>query len=148
MIGDNRGWRKVRSTRVVRYLVVGCANTLIGVSVIFFCLGALAMPPVPANAAGYAVGFVVSFLLNRRFTFRSRISIRSSVWRYLAVISGAYILNLLVLLMAVDWLSVNVYLAQAIGIGTYFVAVFVGSSFFVFTDTSSQPGFIRGRSDR
>ena len=121
----------------LRYVLVGCANTLIGLSVIFLCM-ALGLSPVPANAIGYAVGLLVSYLLNRRFTFRSRVPLGSGAVRYAAVVACAYALNLAVLLIAIHMLAINAYIAQTLGVGIYFIAVFVGSSLFVFTDAKAD----------
>ncbi len=123
--------------RLLRYMLVGCANTLIGLSVIFLAM-ALGLSPVPANAAGYAVGLIVSYLLNRRFTFRSRVPLGPGALRYAAVVACAYALNLAILLFALNVLAINAYIAQTFGVGVYFVAVYVGSSLFVFNDTDRR----------
>ncbi|MBO6902995.1 MAG: GtrA family protein [Rhizobiaceae bacterium] len=120
--------------RLLRYMLVGCANTLIGLSVIFLGM-ALGLSPVPANAVGYAVGLIASYLLNRRFTFRSRVPLGPGALRYAAVVTCGYALNLAILLAALHVLSINAYIAQTLGVGAYFIAVYAGSSLFVFNDT-------------
>ena len=59
-------------TNLVRYLVVGFLNTLLGLMVIYFAMYVLRFGVVAANVIGYAVGVVVSFLLNQRWTFAHR----------------------------------------------------------------------------
>ncbi|MBM2712827.1 GtrA family protein [Mesorhizobium caraganae] len=118
----------------LRYVFVGCVNTFVGLSVIFFCLGWVAMPSIAANASGYAVGLFVSFLLNRRFTFRSKVPIASGVGRFLIVMLLAYCVNVLVVLAATAWLGLGDYLAQIPAIASYLIVGFLGNSLFVFKE--------------
>jgi putative flippase GtrA len=76
---------------------VGAVNTGIGLSVILLAEFGLKAPPVVANAAGYAVGLAVSFVLNRGFVFRSEAGVSAAGPRYLAAVAACYGLNLLVL---------------------------------------------------
>ena len=69
----------------VKYLMVGAVNTIAGFAVIVFCLEILDLQPVPANAIGFAVGLVISFLLNG--LFRSAARSRSSFG--IAVLRGS-----------------------------------------------------------
>ncbi|RWO23251.1 MAG: GtrA family protein [Mesorhizobium sp.] len=118
----------------LRYALVGCVNTFVGLSVIFFCIGWVAMPSIAANASGYAVGLFVSFLLNRNFTFKSKVPIESVVGRFLTIMLLAFCVNVLVVLAATDWLGFGDYIAQILGVASYLIAGFVGNSLFVFKE--------------
>ncbi len=96
------------------------------------CMGLLAMPPLAANATGYAAGFALSFLLHRQYTFRSNVKLGQGMASYLAVVSGAYAANVITLLGSMEWLGLSPYLAQILGIGVYTVLVFLGSNTLVF----------------
>ncbi|MER9001973.1 GtrA family protein [Mesorhizobium australicum] len=119
---------------LLRYVLVGCVNTFVGLSVIFFCIGWMAMPSVAANACGYAVGLFVSFLLNRRFTFRSKIPIALGVGRFLIIMLPAYWVNVSVLFAATAWLRCGDYLSQSLAVTSYLIAGFSGNSLFVFNE--------------
>lgn len=113
-------------------MAAGGLSTLFGYSVIALCMAAFAMPPLAANAAGFAAGYVVSFLLHRRFTFRSTVGYTSGLAAYLPVVAVGYVANAAVLLVSTRLLGLNPYLAQALAIATYVVLTFLGSSKFVF----------------
>lgn len=55
-----------------RFLSVGVANTVVGLLVIYAAKFFLRLGDVPANALGYAVGLLLSFALNSRWTFGYR----------------------------------------------------------------------------
>jgi len=62
-------WR-TEAVYLARYAGSGVLNTLVGFSVIFLLMG-LGAAPLLANIGGYAVGFVLGFIVSRRFVFRS-----------------------------------------------------------------------------
>ena len=62
-----------------------------GVLILLVEMGGLS--PVIATLWGFIAGAIVSYLLNRRFTFRSDRPHRSAVPRFLAVTAGGFVLN-------------------------------------------------------
>lgn len=81
---------------LARFLSSGVANTLLGFAVIFALL-AMGTQPVWANIAGYATGFLLGFVLSRRFVFRSNGKFVVQSLRYLLSFALCFVLNLLVL---------------------------------------------------
>lgn len=82
---------------IARFGMVGIANTFLGYTVIMFAtyIGA---SPYAANALGYACGLVMSFGLNRRYTFSVSGKITSAeITRYFIAVAIAYGTNLAVL---------------------------------------------------
>ena len=65
-----------------RFGVAGIANTAVGLASILALDLGLGVEPHLANAAGYGVGLIFSFWLNRRFVFRSEARARSSGPRF------------------------------------------------------------------
>lgn len=61
--------------QVIKYALVGLANTGITASVIFACMH-FRIDVYSANAAGYLCGIIFSFLANTLFTFNSNVSTR------------------------------------------------------------------------
>jgi putative flippase GtrA len=119
------------SISAIRFLMVGGANTAVGLALIYAAkwLGA---DDVPANAIGYAVGLTLSFSLNRRWTFRYVGRTASALARFIAVVSVAYVLNLVTVVKAIDLLHINTYIAQALGIVPYTVFTYLASRHFAF----------------
>lgn len=63
---------KLLQNSFFRFLLVGVGNTLLSM-VITFCLYNLAgVPPVISSAIAYVAGAIMSFFLNRHFTFHSK----------------------------------------------------------------------------
>lgn len=116
-------------TELPVFLTIGIFNTILGLVIIFACLYFLAMPPLAANAVGYAIGLAISFTLNGTFTFRqSRLS-AGAFGRFLVVFALAYAANAVV----VEVLSpFNRYLAQAVAMPVYTLLSFTGCRVFVF----------------
>lgn len=54
-----------------RYALVGAMNTLLTLAVIFVAKGLFHCNPWISNAAGYLVGFINSFVWNKKWVFRS-----------------------------------------------------------------------------
>lgn len=117
--------------KLFRFLLVGVVNTLFGQSVIWFSMWALGLGIVAANALGYGCGIVLSFFLNRNWTFRHEGSQLPALLRFLAVNAVAYVANLLVVLAA-HRLGANGYLAQLCGAPAYTAVGYVGSRLFAF----------------
>jgi putative flippase GtrA len=121
-----------QSGTLARFLLVGVMNTLTTLSLIFLAKGWMGLGDAAANALGYAVGLTLSFILNRRWTFRHQGSISRSLPAFLAVQALAYLLNLTCVLSLIE-LGVNAYLAQAMGIPPYTLASYLGSRYLVFS---------------
>ena len=119
-------------SKPLRFMIVGIANTLCGLGVIYAAKLFAAVGDVPANALGYAVGIGLGFALNRIWTFKDRGSISATLARYLLVIGIGYSLNLAAVIWMINSLGVNAYLAQAFGIPPYVLSVYLGSRWFVF----------------
>jgi len=121
----------VFNLQVVRFAIVGVANTLVGLALIY--LGKLAgLNDVWANLVGYGICICVSFTLNRRWTFQHDGAARAAFYRYLIVVLCAYLANLGTVLFAIDIISANRYLAQALGVPVYTLVNYFGSKFFAF----------------
>ncbi|MCZ8514227.1 GtrA family protein [Paenibacillus filicis] len=74
----------------IRFLIVGLLNTLVGLGISFFSFNLLQFNYWASTFLGNTTGAVVSYVLNKKFTFRSQISIRSSWWRFVLVILSCY----------------------------------------------------------
>jgi putative flippase GtrA len=86
--------------QVARFGLAGLVNTAVGLAVIVVLDSGLGVAPALANAAGYGLGGVVGFLLNRRFVFRSERPIGASGPRYAIAAGCAFALNQGVLRLA------------------------------------------------
>lgn len=55
-----------------KFLLVGVVNTLVGTSVMFVSYNVLGLGYWVSSAANYVIGSVVSYFLNKYFTFQNR----------------------------------------------------------------------------
>ena len=123
--------------RFVRFGVAGLANTFIGYGVILLAMSVGAGDYL-ANAIGYATGVVVSFAINRSFTFqvRRRIS-QGEVLRYCAAFAAAYACNFAALTIARQELGSGSWVAQLLAVIVYAIAFYLLSARFVFNERRS-----------
>lgn len=124
--------------KAFRFLLTGLANSAVGWAVIFGGLWA-GMSGLAANAAGYGVGLLLSFTLNRRFVFGVTGAVSGrEVARFLAAFGIAYVINVGVLMAAQKVLGANNPLAQLPALASYIVIFFLLSQRFVFRPTVSE----------
>jgi putative flippase GtrA len=115
-----------------RFLSVGVVNMVVGLLVIYACKWFFQAGDVAANAIGYGVGLCSSFALNSRWTFGYRGPQFPAIAKFLAVAGVAYAMNLLTVLVAIRYVGLNDYLAQALGIPPYTLTTYLASKFIVF----------------
>jgi putative flippase GtrA len=121
-----------------RFLAVGLLNTAVGYAVIFICMYWLGMAPESSNAAGYAFGLLVSFMLSRNFTFRSIGQPSGEALRFAVAFAAAYGVNLLVLVALIHSLAVHSGLSQLLAGAAYVAVSYLLNDRFVFRRSSRQ----------
>lgn len=122
---------RVNFSEIYRFSVVGILNTCATLAVIY-ALMLIQLNAYIANLIGYSVGLVISFTLNRRWTFRSRTnSPLKTAGRFLIAVLFSYLANIVVVHLLLT-MNVSPYLAQVAGMPVYTVCFFVLSKFFVF----------------
>lgn len=124
---------------ILKYLLVGGLNTLFGLTMIFLAkfFGA---DDVLANLFGYSCGLLLSFKLNSDWTFRYAGNLLPAFYKFIVVVIFAYLLNLTIVLVVLNYFEINSYAAQATGIIPYTIASYLGSKYYAFTsiDTTSH----------
>ena len=121
-----------------RFLSVGVANTALGYAVIFGCMYLAGLSPELSNAAGYAVGLLVSYFLNRHFTFRSAQRRSTEFVRFGIVFLVAYTANLVVLIVLVRTLEVHAGLSQLIAGIIYVGTAYLLNKHYVFRSSEAN----------
>lgn len=121
-----------------KFLSVGVVNTLAGLAVIYLAKWYFHLGNVTANALGYAIGLVLGFILNSRWTFAYYGPNTPAIVKFLLVALFAYCVNLLTVLMAIHVIGLNDYVAQAIGIPPYTLTSYFMSKYLVFRVDSSS----------
>jgi len=117
---------------------VGALNSFVGLGTIFAALYFLRLGAVEANVLGYGIGFVLSFLLNKHWTFRFEGDYLRSLVLFGAVLGISYIVNLGVVLLSWRQLGLSVYLAQIAGLLIYTIVSFLGARYLAFREQRLQ----------
>ena len=123
-------WRRKMLREFLRYISVGVLNSLLGLSVIWFLLR-LQMPPLLANAGGYAAGLLLAYILNRRWTFQATPQ-ASQFKRFILAFIIAYGVNLGVLIFLLQTLHLKDIAAQTMAVAAYTICFFLLSRYYVF----------------
>lgn len=134
--------RLIRSLNInptfLKFLLVGALNTFIGLGIMFFLKNGLKWPYWIATFTGNTAGAVVSFLLNRVFTFNSKVPIKEGAVRFTAVILTCYLFSFSVSRIlsgqidAKHGLISTDSLAIILGAGIYTITNYFGQKLLVF----------------
>jgi putative flippase GtrA len=129
-----------RTNRFTRFLLVGMVNTLTGLSIIFLLLNVFGLSYWISTFVGNCVGAVVSYLLNRTFTFNSQIVFTKGVPRFIIVILVCYFLSY----SLSEFLADGVYDFYKIipNFNEEEFAILLGSGFYTITNYFGQRNFV------
>jgi putative flippase GtrA len=116
----------------MKFGFVGLINTFLTLGIIFFSTSILHFAYITANVLGFCVGFVSSFILNRLWTFDIRGSVIHQALLFMFVFVISYFIQLMVLLILNDALSVPIIVAQIIAMGFYTIVNFTGNKLITF----------------
>jgi putative flippase GtrA len=114
----------IRST-VAKYALVGATTTLVGYATVLTLQYAAQLSPHAANAGGYLVGWVMSYMLNRRYTFNSQRAHREGLPMFALGAALCYAINAVVLQLAIATLELPGALAQALAMLSYSVSFYL-----------------------
>ena len=138
--------KKIFDPTFFRFILVGIINTVVGYGVMFGLYNLAGLHLLGdtgywvSSAANYVVGSIVSFFLNKHFTFRNREKGAKVVLRFVVNISVCYLLAYGLAKPAVAWLLGGVGLSQQLqgnltmlaGSGLFVVLNYFGQRFFAF----------------
>lgn len=142
--------KKIFDPTFFRFLLVGVVNTLVGYGVMFGLYNLAGLHRLGglgywlSSAANYVVGSIVSFFLNKHFTFRNREKGAGVVLRFVINISVCYLLAYGLAKPAVTWALGGMGLSQQLqgnltmlaGSGLFVVLNYLGQRFFAFKTKS------------
>ena len=129
---------KLLDATVWKFLLVGVVNTVVGCGTMF-CLYNLAHCSYwVSSAANYVVGGVVSFFLNKYFTFRNREKSAAQVLKFALTVAVCYLIGyglakpLAMRLLAGTERNIQENAAMFIGMCLYTGLNYLGQRFFAF----------------
>ncbi len=128
-----------------KFLLVGIANTLFGTAVMFLSYNLLHFNYWVSSAANYVLGSILSYFLNKHFTFQNREKGWRVIVRFIVNIAVCYFLAYGIAQPLVSLLFANAdavlrdNLAMLCGMGFFVVFNYFGQRFFAFR-AASQSG--------
>ncbi|MCE5227425.1 MAG: GtrA family protein [Porphyromonadaceae bacterium] len=118
--------------QAIRYGVVGVSNTLITAVVIWVMMKMAGCSDVLSNITGYAAGVLNSFVLNKKWTFKSSIGWTRGAVRFGVVFGICYLMQLGLLLYLNKHLTIDSYFNQLLAMAFYTVINFIMNKYYTF----------------
>lgn len=124
----------------LKFILVGLINTAVGAAVMFGCYNLLKCSYWFSSAANYVVGSIVSYFLNKYYTFKVKKRSWKYVLKFVANISICYLLAygiakpLTARVLSGMSVSVQENVAMLVGMGLFVVLNYFGQRFFAFKD--------------
>jgi putative flippase GtrA len=120
--------------RLLRFGVAGVLATLVHFLTLILLVEIGRVSPVWATAFGSAVGALVGYVLNRRYTFNSRKPHRDAGPKFLTIALGTGLLNAMLVYVGTELLGVNYLLVQCVATLIVFLANFLLNSVWTFRE--------------
>lgn len=130
--------KKYLDIKTVKFLLVGLVNTLVGTGLMFVLYNLFSINYWISSSANYIVGSIVSYFLNKYFTFKNS----EKSWKQIA----AFILNILICYLVAYGVAKPVVgmlmselgermqgnISMMFGMGIFLVLNYLGQRIFVF----------------
>ena len=129
---------KIIDKTTIKFILVGIINTLVGTSVMFLLYNLAGVNYWISSASNYIVGSIVSYLLNKYFTFNNKEKSLKQVVKFVVNISLCYLLAYGIAKPTVEFilspltLRVKENLAMLVGMGLFVAFNYICQRFFVF----------------
>ena len=140
-------WRRLRGvldTKLLKFMLVGGINTLVGSAIMFGLYNLAGASFWLSSAANYVFTSILSFFLNKHFTFRSRGRSLREVLRFVLNIAACYVLAygiaqpLVYRIMSAASQTVRDHVAMLVGMGLFMVLNYLSQRFFVFAQKKDE----------
>ena len=123
---------------MVRFLIVGCINTAVGTCIMFGLYNLAHWSYWLSSAANYTLTSILSFFLNKYFTFQSKTWSFREVLRFILNIAVCYFLAygaakpLVRLLLADSTQVIRANVSMLVGMVLFTCCNYIGQRFFTF----------------
>lgn len=130
--------KKLFDPTVIKFLLVGIVNTLVGTAVMFLLYNLAGCPYWPSVCANYLCGGVVSYFLNKYFTFQNKERSWAQVGRFVVTVAVCMLIAYGLAKPAVRWAlsgvgeKIQENVAMLVGMVLYTGLNYFGQRFFAF----------------
>lgn len=126
--------------KIIKFLIVGVVNTLFGAAIMFGLYNLVGCSYWLSSAANYFFGSILSFFLNKSFTFGNKDSLRNTVPKFVLNILICYLLAYGIAKPAVLCLlegslaTIQENLAMFVGMCLFTAFNYIGQRYFAFKE--------------
>ena len=130
--------KKWLDIRFLKFMVVGVVNTVVGTAVMFVMYNVFHQSYWISSASNYVVGSILSYFLNKYFTFESKKKSLSQVLKFVLNISLCYLVAYGIAKTAVTWMlqgqqgALRDNLAMVVGMVLFTLLNYIGQRAYVF----------------
>lgn len=130
--------KKWLDIRFLKFMVVGVVNTVVGTAVMFIMYNVFHQSYWISSASNYVVGSILSYFLNKYFTFESKKKSLSQVLKFVLNISLCYLVAYGIAKPAVTWMlqgqqgALRDNLAMVVGMVLFTLLNYIGQRAYVF----------------
>ena len=129
---------KLIDKTTIKFILVGIVNTLVGTGVMFLMYNLLHASYWISSASNYIIGSIVSYVLNKYFTFQNKEKSWKQLVKFALNITVCYLVAYGLAKPLVSWFlhgqskSVQDNLSMLVGMGAFVVFNYVGQRVIVF----------------
>lgn len=140
MFSKNDMIKKLFDKTFLKFILVGVINTIVGTSVMFLCYNILNLNYWISSAANYVIGSIVSYFLNKYYTFKVKKRSWKYILKFVANISICYLLAygiakpLAAQILSGMSVKIQENVAMLVGMCLFVVLNYFGQRFFAFKD--------------
>lgn len=137
-------FKKLFDKTFLKFILVGVINTAVGAGVMFLCYNLFGCSYWFSSSANYVVGSIVSYFLNKYYTFKVKKRSWKYVAKFVANISICYLLAygiakpMAARLLAGVSVSVQENVAMLVGMVLFVALNYFGQRFFAFKDEGEE----------
>ena len=130
--------KKWLDIRFLKFMVVGVVNTVVGTAVMFVMYNVFHQSYWISSASKYVGGSILSYFLNKYFTFESKKKSLSQVLKFVLNISLCYLVAYGIAKPAVTWMlqgqqgALRDNLAMVVGMVLFTLLNYIGQRAYVF----------------
>lgn len=128
----------------IKFIIVGVANTLVGTAVMFFAYNILHCSYWVSSASNYVVGSILSYFLNKYFTFQNKDKSPVIIVKFIINITICYLIAYVGAKQLILWLLSDMpsvwqdNISMLCGMGLFVILNYFGQRFFAFKSNNES----------
>ena len=137
-------FKKVFDKTFLKFIIVGLINTFVGTAVMFSFYNILHFSYWISSAANYVVGSIVSYFLNKNFTFQNKSNDKKTIIKFIVNISVCYLVAygvakpLVSRILSAAPVNIQENGAMLVGMCLFVGLNYLGQRFFAFRDDTNN----------